>query len=246
MVISKERYLGLVSDGLVPVAAGSPLLAQKGAIDALHALQEDAKKQGFMIEACSAFRSFETQGRIVTAKFLGARAILDINEKPIGPIPAAPVERLKAILLFSALPGASRHHFGSDFDIYAPNKLPEGQKLQLTYHEYEQGSYFYELGLYLQESLTSFGFARPYMPQASKSSQTSQAAHASSTSTNGISVGLEPWHISHVESARDYLKSYDCEVALEYLEHSDLVFAPYVRQVWTQERIEALLRPQCC
>ena len=105
----------------------------------------------------------------------GRLPILDAHEQPLNPIPEDGGERLRAILRFSALPGCSRHHWGADFDIFAPNLLPEKQSLQLTAKEYEQGSYFYELGQYLRANLSRFGFVRPYCPTKAKNSSSSVA-----------------------------------------------------------------------
>ena len=35
---------------------------------------------------------------------------------------------------------------------------------------------------------------------------------------------------------------YEPEVALEYLKQSDLPFAPYVEQLWSEDLVQALLR----
>lgn len=258
--ISPERYLGLDTTGLTAhtCSEGSgayELYATEGAWAALHDLQADAAKHGFCVQPCSAFRSFARQGAIVEGKFTGARPILDRNEQPLQPIPSDPVARLRAILLFSALPGCSRHHFGSDFDIYDPHLLPAGQKLQLTAQEYAQGSYFYELGVYLQESLSRFGFVRPYMSapatsvtntdSTNNSNSTSTPQSASGAEQEQWGIGREPWHISHLVSARDCLRAYDAERALSEIERSKWSFAPFVRQVWSVDLVQALLRPDC-
>lgn len=249
VAITKERYLGLSDEGLVTLFDDERIKCLPEAKDAFLALRDDASKHGFDLQACSAFRSFDAQARIFTAKFLGERPILDINEVPLNPIPQDPIERIKAILLFSAMPGFSRHHFGSDFDIYAPNKLPEGQKLQLTYHEYLEGSYFYELGLYLKENLSNFGFANPYQPKSNQcltnhDNEISKGDDANSKSV--VIVGFEPWHISHVASARPYLKAYDASEALAEVERRFLPFSQYAREVMSGEQIDSMLRFAVC
>ncbi len=259
--ITPERYLGLDTTSLTAHTIGEgsgayELYATEGAWEALHDLQADAVKHGFWVQPCSAFRSFARQGAIVEGKFTGARPILDRNEQPLQTLPSDPIARLRAILLFSALPGCSRHHFGSDFDIYDPHLLPAGQKLKLTAKEYAQGSYFYELGLYLQESLSRFGFARPYMSApATTGTNTATAANNNNNTTTPQSaagaeqeqwgIGREPWHISHLASARDCLRAYDAERALTEIERSKWSFAPFVRQVWSADLVQALLRPDC-
>lgn len=286
VVMRKECYLGLDSSHLVALQrqdGGPEVLALDSALKAFKALKADAQRHGFELEICSGYRSFERQSLLFSNKFLGKRPILDRNEQPITQPIADPVERMQAILVFSSMPGFSRHHFGSDFDIYAPNKLPEHQSLQLTYHEYLPGSYFYELGQYLKETLARFEFANPYasqkidadsgqshspvqslaqvQPLAQTPSQaqtqaqdqvnTHQAqpqSQPASTLQNATApqVGFEPWHISHLPSARPYLAEYDPQVALDYVCQQDLPFAPWVRKVMTPEQIAAMLRFDIC
>lgn len=222
-----QRCMGLSNEFLVPL--NERLMCLPQAKEAFINLQAHAKKFGFDLQACSAFRSFEAQATIFNAKFTGQRVILDKNEQPLSPIPSDPVERIKAILLFSAMPGFSRHHFGSDLDVYAPNKLPAGQKLELTYHEYLPNSYFYEFGCYLKENLSLFGFSNPYLNAETSTSQV-------------VAIGIEPWHISHLESAQAYITNFDYEQAVNYLAHSNLAIAPYVKKVMTFKQADAMLK----
>lgn len=234
MDITFKQYLGLDSQHLSVWQrhdGGSDFLAQSSAAKALRGLQQDARLHGFELEVCSGFRSFERQSMLFCAKFEGRRPILDRNEQVIREPILDPLARMRAILIFSALPGFSRHHFGSDFDIYAPNCLPEGQSLQLTYHEYMPDAYFYEFGQYLQENLDRFDFANPY-----------QKTDAKQLSSNVPMVGFEPWHISHLPSAAPFLEAFDSELALDYVSKQNLPFAQYVKEVMSDEQINAMLR----
>lgn len=272
MDIGFEQYIGLDEQhvcSFTSIDNSREFKANQDAIKALRALQDKAKAEGFTLEVCSAFRSFEHQARLFGAKFLGQRPILDRNEQVISNPPADPIERMRAILIFSAMPGFSRHHFGTDFDIYAPNCLPSGQSLQLTYHEYLEGSYFYEFGLFLQENLAQFDFANPYSVREGKSSlevvvnhansctqdgQASsnaqdnqvglvQSAHITSSTNNFMpQVGFEPWHISYLPAARRFLEVYESERVLDYVSKQDLPYAAFVKEVMTTEQINAMLR----
>ena len=53
----------------------------------------------------------------------------------------------------------SRHHWGTEIDIFDPDLLPQGQSLQLEPWEYESGGYFFELSEFLTENLPHFEFA---------------------------------------------------------------------------------------
>lgn len=254
----EQRCLGLSSQGLKDYqiqyasfnehAAGDyTLQAEPEAWAALQALCEDANREGLVIAPCSAFRSFARQANIVSAKYQGLRPILDENEQKLDPMSLNGAERLRAILRFSALPGCSRHHWGADFDIFAPCLLPKGQNLQLTAHEYEQGSYFYELGCYLNERLSQFGFTRPYMMQATApAASTCNCVAAEADESVPLfmpnwQMGVEPWHISYQSSAHKWEQAYNADVALSYLEQSDLPFAAYVRELWSMDLVQALL-----
>lgn len=226
-MIDWQRCMGLSDTHLVPLNERLKCLTL--AKEAFLELKNHALQHGFELEACSAFRSFEAQAAIFSAKFNGQRTILDSNEQPLSPIPSDPIERIKAILLFSAMPGFSRHHFGSDFDVYAPNKLPAGQKLELTYHEYFPDSYFYEFGCYLKESLSLFGFTNPYLQSDSQSSSI-------------VTVGSEPWHISHLASAKQFEQAYDYQKALDYLSSCNLPFSAYVTAIMSYDQANAMLK----
>ena len=47
-------------------------------------------------------------------------------------------QKCQAILRWSAVPGASRHHWGTEIDFFDPDVLPAGKKLMLEPWEYQQ------------------------------------------------------------------------------------------------------------
>ena len=155
-----------------------PHRLQAEAVDAFHALQSAASQAGFTLQPASTFRDFSRQLAIWNGKFRAERPVLDSNSQPVDVSLLGDAERGELILRWSALPGASRHHWGSDLDIYDPNLLPEGSKLQLEPWEYEQGGYFYPLTQWLTENMATFGFYRPF-----------------SHDSGGVAV--EPWHLSY-------------------------------------------------
>ena len=75
-----------------------------------------------------------------------------------------PWELAQAILRWSALPGASRHHWGTDFDIYDRRAMPEGYQIQLTPDEVEGAGLFAPMHNWLDDFLNSdqTHFYRPY------------------------------------------------------------------------------------
>lgn len=148
-------------------------------------LQQAAKQIGFNLQIASGFRSFERQSLIWNNKYSGRSIILDKDELPLNTENITELKKLLAILHWSALPGTSRHHWGTDFDIFDPELLPIGQKLQLTKSEYLQ-DYFLEFNLWVTENMANYGFYRPYQCD------------------NG-GVAIEPWHISYYPIANDAL-----------------------------------------
>lgn len=194
-MINPLDCLGLDESRLVKLC-DTDLLADSDAAAALSELIKKALSDGFSLDVASAYRSFSRQCAIFDAKWKGLRPVLDQNEHPIDISSLSHAEKVAAICRFSAIPGFSRHHFGTDFDIYSKSLLPAGENLKLTAYEYEKGSYFYSLGLWLFENLNSFGFVRPY---------------------SGQNMGYEPWHISYEKKAQQYLNAFSFDAAVDVL-----------------------------
>lgn len=151
------------------------------------ALQVAAKKAGFNLQIASGFRSFERQLMIWNNKYSGKSIVLDKRETALDTNELPELDKLLAILHWSALPGASRHHWGTDFDIYDPDLLPNNKSLQLMASEYNVDGCFYELNQWLTMNMSKFGFYRPY--------QNFQGG-----------VAAEPWHISYFPVAQKALQ----------------------------------------
>lgn len=178
-------------------------LLHKGVIADFTGLQSAAKQQGFTLHIASAFRSFERQLMIWNNKYSGVTKILDKDEKPIDINKVTEEEKLFQLLHWSALPSASRHHWGTDIDVYDPTLLPKNQTLQLQKSEYVAGGYFSELTDWLNQHCQQFGFYRPY--------QCYQGG-----------VAEEPWHISYFPLADEYLKQLDLSLITECMMDNDI------------------------
>ncbi|MGE6303731.1 M15 family metallopeptidase [Serratia liquefaciens] len=181
-MITPEMLTGRSTDHLAPLSGNHRM--QPAAVAAFLAMQQAALAAGFNLQPASTFRDFERQQAIWNGKFCGERPVLDKDSRPIDITPLSDAERCEAILRWSALPGASRHHWGSDLDVYDPTLLPEGQKLQLEPWEYEQGGYFYPLNQWMTEHMGEFGFYRPF-------------------TEDGDGVAVEPWHLSYRPLAQE-------------------------------------------
>ncbi|WJV55156.1 M15 family metallopeptidase [Prodigiosinella aquatilis] len=170
------------NDGHLVTLTGQHRL-QPEAVIAFKSMQQAARQDGFNLQPASTFRDFGRQQQIWNGKFTGLRPLLDKDNQPLDALTLSEGDRCEAILRWSALPGGSRHHWGSDLDIYDPDRLPSGQTLQLEPWEYETGGYFSTLSDWLDSHMPLFGFYRPY-------------AH------DHGGVAVEPWHISYLPLAR--------------------------------------------
>lgn len=172
-------------------------------LPAWQAIQAAAQKDGLDLCLASSFRSFDRQASIWNRKFSGELAVYDINEKAIELASLSTDEKIKAIMLFSALPGASRHHWGTDIDIYSPSLLPKGKKLQLEVWEYQEDGPMHSLFQWLTENAEKFGFFFPYDQYR-----------------GGVSA--EPWHLSYAPISSEYQSHLTIQNLAKCISHSDI------------------------
>ncbi len=147
-------------------------------------LVEQAAEEGIALRLASGFRSFERQLAIWNAKARGERAVVGSNGQCVTMSELSERDKVFAILRWSALPGASRHHWGSDMDIWDSAAVPDGYQLQLTPEEYAVGGPFAACSQWL-DTLISRGktaFFRPY------------TGSGEGSSVEGVAA--EPWHLS--------------------------------------------------
>src|SRR5688572_24323737 len=107
MTQEEQILLGQVDAHVAPIENGSKIRVHKSMLPALNKIKADAKKAGFDLQVCSAFRDFQSQLSIWNAKATGKRPILDADSKPIDISKLSKKEIVYAILRWSALPGAS-------------------------------------------------------------------------------------------------------------------------------------------
>ncbi len=143
-----------------------------------------ALADGFDLVPHSGFRDFSRQLTIWNGKFSGERPVYGLSGELIDVSELAPRERIEAILSWSALPGASRHHWGTDVDLIDHRATPPGYRVQLTPEEFEPGGPYAALSAWLAGNADRFGFFRPY---------------------RGVRSGVqpEPWHFSFAPVAEN-------------------------------------------
>lgn len=147
-------------------------------VPAYQALQQAAGHAGIQLRLVSGWRSFQRQAAIWQRKCIGQRPVYDLAQQPVAINQLHGRAKLEAIMLYSALPGASRHHWGTDFDVYDAAAVSADYQVQLTAAEYGPDGPFYKLHCWLGENLVKFDFFRPY--------QRYQGG-----------IAAEPWHLSY-------------------------------------------------
>ncbi len=211
-MMTSEQLTGQTESHLTDVLVGQKIfLVHPNVSKDLLALKQAADDAGFNFNIASGFRSFERQLTIWNKKMSGESPLLDKNSQPLDSQLLSEVEKIRSILCWSALPGASRHHWGTDFDVFDRNALPENSTLKLEPWEYLQDhqSRFY---LWLKENLQQFGFFFPYKE-----------------GSNG--VAFEPWHISHYSTACQCLAELSLERLSKQLESAPILGKEYVHQL---------------
>jgi len=132
------------------------------AVASLLAMRTAAAREGIQLQVRSAFRDFDTQLLIWNRKWRGERVLLGRDGSPLDSTQLGPDERLDAILTWSAIPGGSRHHWGSEFDLIDAAAVPAGYQVQLVPAEYASDGLFAKLTAWMDANARRFGFFRPY------------------------------------------------------------------------------------
>ena len=203
---------------------GSAARVHREVLPALVALQEAAAEEGFVLEVGSGFRSFSRQLLIWNAKARGERPVLDAQERPLSIETLTPLELVHAILRWSALPGASRHHWGTDLDVFDRAALAPGTTFQMRAEESAPGGPFAPLHTWLDANLHRFGFFRPYAED--RGGVSPERWHLSYAP---ISVPLQREH--SVEQCERALRAADIELGDVVLEHLESIYRRYVDNV---------------
>ena len=173
-------------------------------VAAFLAMRDAAASAGIDLEAASSFRDFDRQLHIWNAKWRGERPLLDDGGQPIAVTGLDADERIGAILRWSALPGGSRHHWGSDIDVIDSSAVPDGYRVQLVPEEYAPGGVFARLTQWLDANMGRFGFYRPY-----------------ASALGG--AGIEAWHLSYWPVAGEALEALTLPVLRRAIAASDLL-----------------------
>jgi LAS superfamily LD-carboxypeptidase LdcB len=193
----------------------------------IEVLRVRAAQAGFTLALASGYRSFDRQLAIWNGKAEGHRPLLGDDGQPLDAADLSPTERLFAILRWSALPGGSRHHWGTDIDVYDADPSRQGYQVQLTHEETRPDGVHGEFHQWLDAELSAeeSAFFRPY------------------TQWSG-GVAPEPWHLScaplsaHCQRSlnpkplRDLLAATDIVLKKEILAHFDEIYERFIWVDW--------------
>ncbi len=163
-----------------------------------------AGRDGIDLAPYSSFRDFNTQLKIWNDKFSGKKPLLDRHGRVFDVSELTEEARIESILNWSALPGASRHHWGTEIDVVDGAAIVSGAAPRLLPAEFENGGPFYPLGQWLDANMALFGFFRPY--------QYDQGG-----------VCPEPWHLSYAPLSTKIIGELSVALLSEVLEASEIL-----------------------
>jgi len=174
------------------------------AFQAFMDMNADGARAGLDIAISSGFRDFGAQQRIWDMKYRGERPLYDDDGKVLDHVTLSAAALVEAILSWSALPGASRHHWGTELDLIDRAAMPQGYRVQLVPSECAPGGIFNPLHCWLDANLARYGFFRPY-----------------GTFRGGVRP--EPWHVSFAAVAGPALDALTPGVLSEAIDASDML-----------------------
>ncbi len=157
---------------------GYKMYLRKETLDAFLKMAEAADKDEISLKITSATRNFDYQRNLWNKKWTGATLVdgQDLSKSILDK-----QTRFSKILEYSAVPGTSRHHWGTDIDINGPT--PE-------YFDSKKGKKEYE---WLTQNASIFGFCQTYNPKSAERSS---------------GYNEEKWHWSYMPLARDLTEEY--------------------------------------
>lgn len=197
----KNILFGL-TDAHVILEPVSGQLMHPEALAAFDQLRRDARAAGFDPKVVSGFRDFERQRTIWNAKAGGQRPVFDNDGCVLDVACMSPEETVFAILRWSALPGGSRHHWGTDFDVIDAAAVPEDYRVQLTPEEVADNGVFGPFHCWLDERIAtgnSYGLFRPYAEDRG-------------------GVAPERWHLSYAPRAQEFQQLMSADSLREQLQ----------------------------
>jgi LAS superfamily LD-carboxypeptidase LdcB len=139
---------------------------RKETLNAFLQMEEAAEKDGVDLKIASATRNFDYQEDLWNNKWDAFASSVD------------GLVRFQNIIKYSAVPGTSRHHWGTDIDINNANP---------QYFNTKEGEAVYD---WMAKNAASYGFCQPYTPN------------------RPTGYNEEKWHWSYVPLSRGFTNDY--------------------------------------
>ncbi|MEW9798235.1 M15 family metallopeptidase [Alteromonas sp. CYL-A6] len=168
------------------------------------AMQQAAREDGIDCQIVSGYRSVERQLSIWNRKWHGALPLYDQHGEKLDTAALSDSEKLHAILMYSALPGASRHHWGTDLDVYDKQRVQDWSgNFSLVNDEYLGDGPCAVLSQWLDDHAADYGFSRPYAQYQG-------------------GVAPELWHLSHRQTAQPFEAALRADALKTFLSGADV------------------------
>jgi LAS superfamily LD-carboxypeptidase LdcB len=174
------------------------------AVTSFLAMCDAARRDAIDLQAVSSYRDYDRQLTLWNRKWRGERALYARDGRPLDHARLSEAQLVDAILAWSALPGGSRHHWGTDVDVIDAAAMPEGYQVQLLPSEYARDGVFARLTSWLDRHMTRFGFFRPY-------------------GSDRGGPGVEPWHLSYAPIASEAMEALSLSVLRAAIVQGDML-----------------------
>ena len=195
-----------------PKLFGEGYLLREEAHLAFLKMKKEALKAGIKIGVVSSYRSYDHQNQMWERKYKRYKSQGYSEENSI-----------KKIIEYSTIPGTSRHHWGTDIDMYDTNiKQPKSILLPSNYHG---NGPFCKLKEWMDSNASTFGFYLVYTNNA-----------------NRKGFKYEPWHYSYKPLSVSFLKQYKTLDIKEILKNEKLMGSDFFSESFIKKyRVENIL-----
>lgn len=206
MIMDKELLYGAImfDKPVEPPRADIRAVLHPDVYEPYIALRNKAAREGIDLQIASGQRDFARQLSIWNRKVNGDLPVLDDEGHPLDLRTLSSQQQVMAILRWSSLPGASRHHWGTDIDVFDAAVIPPDYKVQLTTEE--ACRVFGKLHRWLDQQIAvgdACDFFRPY-------------------ATDRGGVAPEPWHLSYAPLARRFQREFSVTELANRIASSDI------------------------
>lgn len=165
-----------------------------------------AKKDGFKPYIVSSYRNYNHQKRIWDNKYIRYTKTQKLS----------PEKAIEKIIRYSTIPGTSRHHWGTDFDVVDGSRGVVDNPLHEKH--FNSGGVYHEFKLWMNQYADSFGFHEVYTNNPDRKG-----------------FNYEPWHFSYSPMACEMLREYMQRDVIQKIQASNIQGAKYISEDFLQK-----------